>query len=138
MPGRRVTLPEVHVVAGVLEDADGRVLVNQRLPGTHMAGFWEFPGGKSAPGETPLGALRRELREELGIEVSCASPLIELVHDYREKRVRLDVWRVERWDGVPRGLERQPLRWVDVEELTEIGLLPADAPIVEALRSRRG
>ena len=125
---------ELHVLVGILQDAEGRVLVSQRLPGTHMAGYWEFPGGKRDEGETPVAALRRELAEELGIEVVDASHLIELVHEYAEKRVRLDVWRIERYDGVPQGLERQPLRWVALDELLEIGLLPADAPIVDALR----
>jgi mutator protein MutT len=124
---------EIHVLVGIIEDADGRVLVNQRRPGTHMAGFWEFPGGKRDEGETARGALCRELAEELGIDVLEAAPMLELVHQYPEKRVRLDVWRVERYAGEPRGLERQALRWVAAESLTEIGLLPADTPIVDAL-----
>ena len=129
---------EVHVLVGILEDGDGRVLVNQRRPGTHMAGFWEFPGGKRARGESRRTALERELAEELGIDVLDASPLIELSHAYPEKRVRLDVWVVARYAGEPRGLEGQPLKWVPVEELLDVGLLPADAPIVQALRARRG
>jgi 8-oxo-dGTP diphosphatase len=129
---------EVHVLVGILEDADGRVLVNQRRPGTHMAGYWEFPGGKRDRGETPREALDRELAEELGIDVLDAAPLMELRHTYPERRVRLDVWRVTRYAGEPRALEQQPLKWVAVESLLEIGLLPADAPIVHALRERRG
>jgi 8-oxo-dGTP diphosphatase len=128
---------ELHVLVGIIEDADGRVLVNQRRPGTHMAGCWEFPGGKRHDGETAGAALRRELAEELGIDVLEATPMIELVHQYPEKRVRLDVWRIERYAGEPRGLERQALRWVAAEALTELGLLPADLPIVDALLARR-
>ena len=128
---------EVHVLVGILEDADGRVLVNQRRPGTHMAGFWEFPGGKRASGEGRRQALDRELAEELGIEVRDALPLLELSHTYPEKRVRLDVWLVARYAGEPRGLEGQPLKWVPVDELLDVGLLPADAPIVHALQQRR-
>src|SRR5690606_16728812 len=124
---------EVHVLVGILADASGRVLVNRRRPGTHMAGFWEFPGGKRGPAEARLDALRRELAEELGIDVLAASPLLELVHEYPEKRVRLDVWWVERYAGEPRGLEGQAIRWVVPDELREIGLLPADAPIIDAL-----
>jgi len=127
---------EIHVLVGILEDADRRVLVNQRRPGTHMEGFWEYPGGKRAPGEGPFDALRRELAEELGIEVLEATPWMELVHDYPEQRVRLDIWLVERWSGEPKGLEGQPLRWVPVGELAEIGLLPADRPIIDALLAR--
>ena len=129
---------EVHVLVGILEDAEGRVLVNQRRSGTHMAGFWEFPGGKRARGEGRREALDRELAEELGIEVQDASPLLELSHSYPEKRVRLDVWFVARYAGKPEGLEGQPLKWVAVDELLDVGLLPADAPIVRALRERRG
>ena len=127
---------EIHVLVGILEDADRRVLVNQRRPGTHMEGFWEYPGGKRAPGEGAFEALRRELAEELGIEVHGASPWMELVHDYPGQRVRLDVWLVERWSGEPQGLEGQPLRWVPVDELADIGLLPADRPILDALVAR--
>nr|MBO2515090.1 NUDIX hydrolase [Gammaproteobacteria bacterium] len=126
----------MHVLVGIIEDAEGRVLVNQRRSGTPMAGFWEYPGGKRAPGEGPFDALRRELAEELGIEVHGASPWMELVHDYPGQRVRLDVWLVERWSGEPQGLEGQPLRWVPVDELADIGLLPADRPILDALVAR--
>src|SRR5690606_40166110 len=115
---------------GIIEDAEGRVLVNQRRPGTHMAGYWEFPGGKRSRGEGRREALDRELAEELGIEVQDATPLLELSHTYPEKRVRLDVWVVVRYAGEPRGLEGQPLRWVPVDELLEVGILPAAAPIV--------
>lgn len=121
------------MLVGILEDADGRVLVNRRRPGTHMAGFWEFPGGKRAPREARFDALKRELAEELGVKVLAASPLIELVHDYPEKRVRLDVWRVERYAGEPHGREGQAIQWVLPNALHDIGLLPADAPIIDAL-----
>lgn len=128
---------EVHVLVGIIEDARGRILVNRRRPGTHMAGFWEFPGGKRDAGEAPWDALRRELAEELGIEVLAAAPLIELVHDDLEQRVRLDVWLIEGYAGAPRGREGQALRWVEIERLADIGLLPADVPIVEALRAQQ-
>lgn len=124
----------VHVLVGLISDSAGRWLVNQRRPGTHMAGRWEFPGGKLAPGEARLAALRRELMEELGIEVLTAEPLLELTHDYEDKRVRLDVWRVLAYRGEASGLEGQALRWVPVDELAALPLLEADAPIIEALQ----
>ena len=127
--------PRLLVLVGLLTDPAGRVLVNRRRPGTHMAGYWEFPGGKAAPGESRLEALRRELDEELGIEVLEAAPLMELVHEYPERHVTLDVWRVTRYAGAPHGREQQELRWVSIEELATIGLLPADQPIVAALES---
>ncbi|HEX6996730.1 MAG TPA: 8-oxo-dGTP diphosphatase MutT [Gammaproteobacteria bacterium] len=125
--------PCLHVLVGLLVNRRGEVLVNRRRPGTHMAGYWEFPGGKSRPGEERLAALRRELREELGIEVVDARPVLELAHDYPERSVTLDVWRVERFGGEPYAREGQELRWVPVPELATIGLLPADRPIVDFL-----
>ncbi len=123
-----------HVLVGLVAGADGRWLVNRRRPGTHMAGFWEFPGGKCRPDESRFDALRRELEEELGIEVVSATPLLELVHEYPEKTVLLDVWRVQAFRGEVAGREGQECRWVTVHELGAIGLLPADRPIVEALQ----
>jgi 8-oxo-dGTP diphosphatase len=124
---------ELDVVVGLIEDDAGRVLVNQRLPGRHMAGYWEFPGGKRHAGEAPLAALKRELAEELGIEVLAAEPFMRLAHDYGDRRVALSVWAVRRYSGLPRALEGQPLRWLAPAALAKLELLPADAQIVEAL-----
>jgi 8-oxo-dGTP diphosphatase len=128
---------ELDVMVGIIEDAEGRVLINQRRAGTHMAGHWEFPGGKRAPDEARFDALARELAEELGIRVLVAEPLIRLTHNYADRRVRLDVWRVLRYEGTPMALERQPLRWADPRALSEADLLPADQPIVEAIAALR-
>jgi 8-oxo-dGTP diphosphatase len=107
--------------------------VNCRPLGTPLAGSWEFPGGKRQPGEAPLAALKRELDEELGIEVLDAEPVLTLVHDYPDKRIRLDVWHVRRYDGHVTARDGQPLRWVTVAECRELELLEADWPIVERL-----
>ena len=128
----------LRVVVGVLANRDGRVLVNQRLPGTHMAGFWEFPGGKLDPGEAPRAGLDRELAEELGIKVLGAEPLMTLEHDYPNRRVQLSVWQVTGYAGEPESREGQPLRWVQPKELGALGLLPADEPIIAALVARSG
>ncbi len=128
-------LPEIHVVAGVIGNAAGEVLIAQRTAGRELAGAWEFPGGKLVAGEGALEALRRELREELGIEVIDAAPLIDYRHHYPARIVRLDVWRVLRYTGVPRGCEGQPLRWEAPSRLLAHGLLEADRPIVAALLS---
>ncbi len=127
----------VHVLVGLIGGEDGRWLVNQRRAGTHMAGFWEFPGGKLAPGEQPFQALCRELDEELGIEVLEAEPLLTLVHDYPDKRVLLDVWRVLRYGGDVEPREGQALRWAHVEDLAGLPLLEADEPIIDRLRALR-
>lgn len=126
--------PAVAVVAAVLKDPQGRVLISERPAGKSLAGSWEFPGGKLEAGESPGQALARELREELGLEVEQAAPFLQLVHDYPEQRVSLDVWRVMRWAGQPRPHENQALAWVRPDELARWPLLPADLPIVTALR----
>jgi 8-oxo-dGTP diphosphatase len=125
----------VEVVVGLIDDGAGRWLVNCRPAGTPLAGFWEFPGGKRQSGELPLAALKRELDEELGIEVLAAERVLELEHDYPDKRVRLDVWRVLEYRGDVTARERQPLRWIHVEELRRLALLEADGPIVDWLAS---
>jgi 8-oxo-dGTP diphosphatase len=123
----------VDVVVGLIGDSSGRWLVNCRPLGTPLAGSWEFPGGKRQPGEVPLAALTRELDEELGIEVLEAEPVLTLMHDYPDKRVRLDVWHVRRYRGQITAREGQPLRWVTVADCRRLELLEADWPIVERL-----
>jgi mutator protein MutT len=124
----------VHVVAGVVIDAADRALIAQRPRGKHMAGGWEFPGGKLEPGEERLAGLARELREELGITLATPRPLIRVRHTYPTREVLLDVWVVKRYSGEPRGLDGQALRWCTQDELAAANLLPADKPIVAALR----
>jgi 8-oxo-dGTP diphosphatase len=128
---------EIHVVAGAIADADGRVLIAQRPRGRHMAGRWEFPGGKLAAGEDPLTGLKRELAEELGIAVRAARPLIRLRHTYPERRVLLDVWQVTDYEGEPQALESQALAWARPDDLPQHDLLEADRAIVTALRLPR-
>jgi 8-oxo-dGTP diphosphatase len=123
----------VDVVVGLIGDAAGRWLVNCRPAGTPMAGSWEFPGGKRQPAESALAALTRELYEELGVEVLEAEPALVLVHDYPDKRVRLDVWHVRSYRGEVSAREGQPLRWVTVAECRQLAMLEADWPIVERL-----
>lgn len=125
------------MVAGALFDAAGRVLIAQRPPGKHMAGGWEFPGGKLAHGEERRAGLVRELREELGVEVLAATEVIAYVHEYPETRVLLDLWRVTEYRGKPQPLDGQALRWVRLEELPEAGLLEADRPMIAALCKER-
>ena len=125
--------PHIDVVAGWLTDRTGRVLVGQRRAGTHMAGFWEFPGGKRRLDEGPLDALKRELREELGIVVLAAEFVAELTHRYPERLVHLELWRVDRFEGEPGAREGQSLAWVAPKDLMALPLLPADQPLVEAL-----
>jgi 8-oxo-dGTP diphosphatase len=126
-------LPVIHVVAGALLDSSGNILIAQRPPGKHMAGGWEFPGGKLDAGETPLAALHRELREELGVEVIQAEWLANCQHDYPDRRIVLELWIVSAFNGTPQSLDGQALRWVPVTALESAGMLPADKPLVTAL-----
>jgi 8-oxo-dGTP diphosphatase len=126
----------IRVVVGLLEDAAGNVLLGQRRAGTHMAGQWEFPGGKQQATETAFAALCREIREELAVEVSAAESFLVIEHRYPDRHVRLDTWLVTAWTGEPRGCEGQQLRWVAPHALHQAGLLEADLPIVDALLSR--
>ena len=130
-------LPTIRVVAGALFDAQGRVLIAQRPVGKHMAGRWEFPGGKIQAGESELAALRRELNEELGVTLEDAERMLELSHDYPERRVQLCMWRVTAYRGEPRTLDGQALKWVDPADLAGEDLLEADRPIVLALQESR-
>jgi 8-oxo-dGTP diphosphatase len=126
--------PRMRVVAAALFDAAGRVLIAQRPEGKHMAGWWEFPGGKVAEGESDSDALLRELREELGVEVRPEFEVARLQHEYPDRVVDLVLWRSRLLDGVPRGLDGQALKWVECRSLGNERLLPADAPFVTALQ----
>jgi 8-oxo-dGTP diphosphatase len=127
------SLPLIHVVAGALLDGAGNVLIAQRPPGKHLAGGWEFPGGKLDAHETPLAGLQRELREELGVEVPHAEWLASCEHEYPDRRVMLELWLVPRFTGALQSLDGQALRWVPLCELESAGLLAADKPLVAAL-----
>ena len=128
-------LVELAVVAGVLVDGEGRVLIAQRPSGKAFAGRWEFPGGKIDAGESAETALHRELQEELGITVLGCDPLLTVRHRYpgSPRGVRITAFIVRTWLGVPSGLDGQRLEWKTMVELPEAGLLEADRPIVTAL-----
>lgn len=127
----------LHVVAGVLHDSRGRVLLAQRPSGKHLAGLWEFPGGKCEPDEAPADALRRELHEEIGVQVGALEKLIALPWRYAEKSICLDVYMVRDHAGTPHGREGQALQWVEPDRLADIAMPPADRPVVTALRLPR-
>ena len=129
-------LPSVLVVAGALVDADGRVLIARRPAGKRMAGLWEFPGGKVAPGETPESALIRELQEELGIDTreSCLAPIAFASHRYEDFHLLMPLYVCRVWKGAPSPREGQELAWVRPARLSDYPMPPADAPLVAMLR----
>ena len=132
--GTDLIKPRLRVVAAALFDAQRRVLIAERPAGKHMAGWWEFPGGKVSAGETDAAALERELREELGIETRPESELMMLTHEYPDRIVDLVLWKARLLNGEPRGLDGQALKWVDCQSLGKERLLPADEPFVAALQ----
>ena len=124
----------VEVVAAVVE-RDGRYLITRRLEGTHLAGLWEFPGGKILPGEKPEDALRRESKEELGVEVAVGE-LIQMVDwAYPEESVRLLFFRCA-LAGEPTPLEGQEMRWVAAADLRSYNFPDADATLIARLSRR--
>ena len=127
----------VRVVAAALWNQLGEVLIAERPAGKPLAGRWEFPGGKLDRGESELGALRRELREELGIEVTAARPFMRLKATYPASEVELSLWIVEAFNGHVRALDGQRLKWVAPAALAKEDLLEADRPFVEALCTMR-
>lgn len=124
------------VAAGILCDSEGRILIAERLGDGPFHGMWEFPGGKIAAGESSQCALSRELAEELGIEVTACSSFMNLRHEYDDRVVTIEFFIVTDWNSDPIGREGQALRWVPAEALDADELLPADMPVVEALRRR--
>ncbi len=127
-------LRSIHVVAAVITDARGRILLNRRTGDSDMAGLWEFPGGKREPGETSEQALVRELREELGIEAEVGDWVMEVPQLYPDKRLRLEVRHVRQWKGSARGREGQAITWVTPDKLSRYSMPPADLPVVATLR----
>lgn len=134
--GAAASRPVVLVAAVALIDSDGRVLLAQRPAGKHLAGMWEFPGGKVQPGETPEAALIRELAEELGIDTaaSCLAPFTFASHAYPEFHLLMPLYVCRKWHGIPAPREGQRLKWVRPAALSDYPMPPADKPLVAMLR----
>ncbi|SHH21379.1 Nudix family hydrolase [Pollutimonas bauzanensis] len=127
--------PFIDVAAGLILRADGALLLAERPADKPWSGWWELPGGKIEAGESVLQALARELKEELDIEVTEATPWVTYTHEYPKNIVRLAFCRVTGWTGEPRGIEGQRLEWVDPQQTLAVGpLLPATEPPLRWLR----
>jgi 8-oxo-dGTP diphosphatase len=125
--------PTIPVACGVLVNGRGEVLIAQRPAGKIAAGLWEFPGGKIETGESARQALERELREELGIALRRAQPLIRFRHEYSDRSVILHTWRVDGYQGEVRPHEGQRFAWRAPHDLGDVECLPTVAPILRAL-----
>ena len=124
------------VAAAALVDVDGRVLLCKRPHGKHLAGMWEFPGGKVDKGETPEACLIRELDEELGIKVveACLAPFVFTSHAYESFHLLMPIYLFRRWDGVVQAREHEAIAWVKPNRMADYPMPPADAPLVAWLR----
>lgn len=134
---RETQRPVTEVAAGILLDTEGRYLLGQRPEGKPYAGYWEVPGGKIEKGETIFEALKRELQEELGIEIQTSEELTVLEYDYPHAYVRLHVSIIRDWTGIPQGCENQSLSWelLAAEKPSVEPLLPAAWPMLERLKA---
>ncbi len=135
MTGQRAE-PLVQVTAGLIW-RDGRVLIARRPPGSHLAGFWEFPGGKQEAGENLRTCLEREIREELGLEVQVAEELMAIRHDYETRRICLHVFACVAREGEPQGLQGQEIRWVAPQDLRRHRFPPPDEAVIEYITRHR-
>jgi 8-oxo-dGTP diphosphatase len=126
----------VHVAVGVIV-RDKEYFLTKRLDSAHQGGKWEFPGGKVEKDETVAQALHRELQEEIAIDILSCYPLIEIDHDYGDKKVRLDVYVVDNFQQEPVAQEGQQSGWFTLDELIKLDFPAANAAIVEALKIKR-
>lgn len=133
MSSQSQPIRQMTVVAAVIRDGDGRILLTRRPEDKHMGGLWEFPGGKVDNGESPEEALLRELEEELGLEVEIELPLIFGVHEETGLRILLLFYRARIRAGEPTGREGQALKWVSAADLPAVPTPPADAELVRRL-----
>ncbi len=127
----------VHVAVGVILDNDGNILIAKRPQQTHQGGLWEFPGGKVEQGETLFEALKRELLEEVAINIIATEPLIKISHDYGDKVVLLDVHKVIEFSDEPHGNEGQPILWISPKDLHQYEFPAANRPIITAIHLPR-
>ncbi|MEM1025595.1 MAG: (deoxy)nucleoside triphosphate pyrophosphohydrolase [Myxococcota bacterium] len=125
----------IRVVAAAIVDTEGRWLLADRPPGRHLAGLFEFPGGKVEPGESDQTALVRELEEELGITCEIGSLLSELTHHYPERSVHLLLYRAQIARGRPTPREGQRLEWATTLQMRVLPMPPADGPFIDALEA---
>jgi mutator protein MutT len=126
----------LQVCAAIIE-RDGLIMSARRKPGLHLAGYWEFPGGKVEPGESPEACLARELHEEFGITAQVGAYIGESTHDYGSKIIRLLAYRVAEFEGEFKLHDHDAIQWLPPDELSAVRWAPADIPLVEQYLAQR-
>lgn len=126
----------IKVSVGLIEQ-DDRILVAKRHQHQHQGGLWEFPGGKVEPDEEPLDALKRELKEEVALNVLAAEPLFNIEHEYTDKSVQLIIFKVVSFEGIARHCEGQEIQWLPITELSTIEVPQANQRIVDYILQQR-
>jgi len=129
-----VVIPLTVVVTAAVVERDGRFLVTRRQGGVHLEGYWEFPGGKCEPGESRPEALRREMREELDVDVRVGDELLSVSHTYPDRVVELHFFRCE-IEGAPAPQQGQEMRWVARGALRDLRFPPADEELIRMLNT---
>ena len=129
-----MTLPHKVIGVAVIENDQGQILIDRRLPGGILGGLWEFPGGKIERGETVEECIKREIQEELGIEIEVGKHLITIDHTYTHLRVTLTVHHCSHLTGVPQPIECDEIRWVTLDEIDQFTFPTANERIINALR----
>jgi mutator protein MutT len=128
--------PCINVTAGLIYK-DESILITRRPPGYHLAGLWEFPGGKQEPYESLKECMEREIKEELDIEIRADKLFMTVSHEYEKKIVTLHVFECSFLNGEPKALEGQEIRWVKFSELQQYEFPPPDQEVIELLKSER-
>jgi 8-oxo-dGTP diphosphatase len=129
-------MKQVHVAVAVIE-SDRSILIALRKPEQHQGGLWEFPGGKVENDETVFSALQREIKEEIDLFISDAEPWMQVSHDYEDKSVLLDIWRITEFSGTPQGKEGQNIKWCPIDDLHLHAFPAANVSIVEAIQNHK-
>jgi mutator protein MutT len=129
--------PHFHVTAGLVWK-DGKLLITRRPEGSHLAGYWEFPGGKQEPGESLEACLEREIQEELGMEVKAVKHLLQIDHDYETKSITLHLFQCDWLSGDPAPIGCDEIRWVRPEDLGSYKLPPPDLQLLPFIQNLDG
>lgn len=130
-----MTKKQIEIAVGIIRSQAGKIFITQRGEQSHLAGFWEFPGGKVEPDESPYQTLVREIAEEIDIIIHNAKFLKVVEHQYSDRAIKIHAYLVEEWDGEPFAKEGQPSKWIDEEELNADDFPDANRPIIEMLKN---